>query len=125
MKLIKNLGKCVSRIKRSPNPKRQTYFEVVKDYFKNEQELCDWVLNVWKYAKYMSVDGLCQDYALANLELLKDHWNKEEWINCESLLEHLLTNDPSFYHFDVFFNPKNLLLNKTAIYDIIKKQSTN
>ena len=27
------------RIKRSPNPRRQTFFEIVKEYFRNEQEL--------------------------------------------------------------------------------------
>ena len=113
------------RIKRSPNPKRQTFFEMVKDYFRNEQELCDWILNVYKYAKYMSTDELCQDYALANLELIKDHWKKDEWINCEFLLEYLLMNDPTFYDFEIFMSPKNLLINKTIIYDIIKKQSTN
>ena len=108
------------RIKQSSNPKSQTFFEIIKAYFKNEQEMCDWILNVWKYAKFMLHDDLCKKYMYANLELIKDHRNNEEWISCEFLLEHLVTNDPSFYDFEVFFDPKNLLQSKILIYDIIK-----
>ena len=112
------------RIQRSSDPLRQTYFEMIKSYFKNEQELRDWVLNVWNYSKYMLFDDLCHQYAIANIELIKDHWNEEEWVNSEFLIEHLIANDPAFYDFQVFFNPKNLTMNKTIIYDIIKKQDT-
>ena len=93
---------------------------MMKNYFKNEHELCDWILNLWKYAKYMNYDDIMETYALCNLELIKDHWDHEKYISCEFLIKHLLENDPSFFNFEVFLQPKNLLLNKLAIYDIIK-----
>ena len=40
------------RIRRSENPARQTYHEMIKNYFKHNQELCDWIINLWRYAKY-------------------------------------------------------------------------
>ena len=61
------------RIRRSDNPARQSYHEMMKNYFKNEQELCDWIINLWNYAKYMYVDDLMETYALCNMELIKDH----------------------------------------------------
>ena len=56
----------------------------------------------------MAVDELLEDYTLANLELVKDHWKTNEWINCEFLLEHLLKNDLTFYDFKIFIRPKDL-----------------
>ena len=35
------------RIKHSVDRNSQTFHEMMKEYFKNEQELCDWVVNVW------------------------------------------------------------------------------
>ena len=98
----------------------QEYREIMKNYFKNEHELCDWILNLWKYAKYMNYDDIMETYALCNLELIKEHWDHEKYISCEFLIKHLLENDPSFFNFEVFIQPKNLLLNKLAIFDIIK-----
>ena len=108
------------RIRRSENRVSQEYHEMMKNYFKNEQELCDWILNLWKYAKYMNYDDIMETYALCNLELIKDHWDHEKYISCEFLIKHLLENDPSFFNFEVFHQPKNLLLQKSKIYDIIK-----
>ena len=72
------------------------------------------------------VIGLLMFGILVNLELIKDHWDHENWINCEFLLNHLLTNNPTFHDFEFFLKPKNFLLNKNVIYDIIKvPKSTN
>ena len=92
----------------------------MKNYFKNENELCDWILNLWKYAKYMEYDDIMETYALANLELIRENWDHEKYISCEFLIKHLFKNDPSFFDFEVFVQPKNFLLNKLKIYDIIK-----
>ena len=108
------------RIRRSENRLSQEYHEIMKNYFKNEHELCDWILNPWKYAKYMNYDDIMETYALCNLELIRDHWDHEKYISCEFLIKHLLKNDPSFFNFEVFLQPKNFLMNKLAIYDIIK-----
>ena len=108
------------RIRRSENRLSQEYHEMMKNYFKNEHELCDWILNLWKYAKYMNYDDIMETYALCNLELIRDHWDHEKYISCEFLIKHLLKNDPSFFNFEVFLQPKNFLMNKLAIYDIIK-----
>ena len=108
------------RIRRSQNRVSQEYHEMMKNYFKNEQELCDWILNLCKYAKYMNYDDIMETYAFCNLELIKDHWHHEKYISCEFLIKHLLQNDPSFFNFEVFLQPKNFLLNKLKIYDIIK-----
>ena len=109
-----------SEMRMRRNGVRQEYHEMMKNYFKNEHELCDWILNLWKYAKYMKYDDIMETYALCNLELIKDHSDHEEYISCEFLIKHLLENDPSFFNFEIFLQPKNLLLNKLAIYDIIK-----
>ena len=108
------------RIRRSENPARQTYHEMIKNYFKNNQELCDWIINLWMYAKYMNCDDKMNTYALCNRELIKDQWDNEKYISCEFLLNHLMNNDPSFFNFEIFIQPKNLMINKAYIYDIIK-----
>ena len=108
------------RIRRSENRVSQEYHEMMKNYFKNENELCDWILNLWKYAKYMEYDDIMETNALCNLELIKDHWDHEKYISCDFLIKHLLENDPSFFNFEVFLQPKNFLLHKVKIYDIIK-----
>ena len=95
------------------------YFKMMKKYFKNENELCDWILNLWKYAKFMQYDDIMETYALANLELIRENWDHEKYNSCEFLIDHLLKNDPSFFDFEVFIQPKNFLLNKTKICDII------
>ena len=95
------------------------YFEMIKNYFKNENELCDWILNLWKYAKIMQYDDIMETYAVANLEFIRENWDHEKYISCEFLIDHLLKNDPSFFDFEVFIQPKKFLLNKTKIYDII------
>ena len=69
----------------------------------------------------MEHDETMEIYALFNLELIKDHWDDEKYISSEFLIDHLLRNDPSFFNFEVFIQAKNLMLNKTKIYDIITK----
>ena len=108
------------RIKR----RTSTYYrELIKKYFLNENELCDWIINLWKYAKDMEHDETIEIYALVNLELIKDHWDHEKYISCEFLIDHLLRNDPSFFNFEVFIQANDLLINKVKIYDIITKSS--
>ena len=54
--------------------KRKTsnhYRELIKKYFLYENELCDWIINLWKYAKHMEHDETIEIYALVNLNLLK------------------------------------------------------
>ena len=104
------------RIKRSTS---NSYHELMKKYFKQENELCDWILNLWNYVKVMEYDDIMETYAFVNLELIKDHWDDEKYISCEFLIDHLLRNDPSFFNFEVFIQLKHFLLNKTKIYDII------
>ena len=106
--------------------KRRTstfYRELIKKYFLNENELCDWIINLWKYAKDMEHDETIEIYALVNLKLIKDHWDHEKYISCEFLIDHLLRNDPSFFNFEVFIQANDLLINKVKIYDIITKSS--
>ena len=95
------------------------YCEMMKKYFKNENKLCDWILNLWKYAKVMQYDDIMEIYANVNLELIKENWDHEKYISCEFLINQLLKNDPSFFDFEVFIQPKKFLLNKSKIYDII------
>ena len=95
------------------------YCEMMKKYCKNENELCDWILNLWKYAKYMQFDDIMETYAIANLELIRENWDHGKYISCEFLVNHLLKNDPSFFDFEVFIQSKNFLLHKSKIYDII------
>ena len=102
--------------------KRRTsshYRELIKKYFLYENELCDWIINLRKYAKDMEHDETIEIYALVNLELIKDHWDHEKYISCEFLIDHLLRNDPSFFNFEVFIQAKDLSINKLKIYDII------
>ena len=94
------------RIRQSKNRISQEYHEMMKEFFKNENELCDWILNLWKYAKYMDYDDIMETYALCNLELIRDHWDHEKYISCEFLIDHLLKNYPSFFNFEVFIQPK-------------------
>ena len=60
-------------------------------------------------------------YAFVNLELIKDYWDKENYIDCEFLIGHLLANDTSFFNFEVFIQPKNFSFSKYNIYNIITK----
>ena len=61
------------RIKRSRNQTKQKYHEIIKNYFRNEQGLCDWILNLWKYAKYINYDDILEIHAFCNLELIMDY----------------------------------------------------
>ena len=107
------------RIRRSENPAKQSFQEMMKNYFKDNQELSDWIINLWTYAQFM-FDDTCKTYAYCNLELIKDHWGRENFISCEFLIDHLMRNDPSFFNFDIFCRPQDLMINKSMIYDIIK-----
>ena len=101
---------------------RKNPFEVtMKEYFRSNGELCDWIINLWKYSKEMLNDEVISVYAFANLELIKDHWNHEKYISVESVIDLLLRNDPALFNFEVFIQPKDLLVNKLIIYDIISK----
>ena len=101
------------RIKR----RTSTYYrELIKKYFFNENELCDWIINLWKYAKDME-----HDETIMKKYHGKDH---EKYISCEFLIDHLLRNDPSFFNFEVFIQAKDLSINKAKIYDIITKSCT-
>ena len=99
-----------------------THFrENVKDWFQIEHELCDWIINLWYYSKYMNDDEILEMYAFVNLELIKDYWDKENYIDCEFLIGHLLANYPSFFNFEVFIQAKNYSFSKYNIYNIITK----
>ena len=103
---------------------RKTLFEVqMKEYFKCHGELCDWIINLWNYSKRMLDDEVISVYAFANLELIKDHWDREKYISDELVIDHLLRNDPSLFNFEVFNQPKDLLVNKLIVYDVITKPS--
>ena len=103
---------------------RRTLFEVqMKEYFKCHGELCDWIINLWNYSKQMLNDEVIAVYAFANLELIKDHWDHEKYISDELVIDHLLRNDPSLFNFEVFIQPKDLLVNKLIVYDVITKPS--
>ena len=103
---------------------RKTLFEVqMKEYFKCHGELCDWIINLWNYSKQMLDDEVISVYAFANLELIKDHWDHEKYISDELVIDHLLRNDPSLFNFEVFNQPKDLLVNKLIVYDVITKPS--
>ena len=95
--------------------------ENVKDWFQIEHELCDWIINLWYYSKYMNDDEILEMYAFVNLELVKDYWDKENYIDCEFLIRHLLANDPSFFNFEVFIQAKNYSFSTYNIYNIITK----
>ena len=69
----------------------------------------------------MNEDKILEMYAFVNLELIKDYWDKENYIDCEFLLGHLLANDPSFFNFEVFIQAKNYCLSKYNIYNLITK----
>ena len=107
------------RIRRSENPARQSFHEMMKNYFKHNQELCDWIINLWTYAQFM-FDDMCKTYAYCNFELIKEYWDHENYISCEFLIDHLMKNDPSFFNFDIFCRSQDLMINKVMIYDIIK-----
>ena len=103
---------------------RKTLFEVqMKEYFKCHGELCDWIINLWNYSKRMLDDEVISVYAFANLELIKDHWDCEKYISDKLVIDHLLRNDPSLFNFEVFNQPKDLLVNKLIVYDVITKPS--
>ena len=42
----------LNRIKRGTS---SHYRELIKKYFLYENELCDWIINLWKYAKVWSM----------------------------------------------------------------------
>ena len=68
-------------------------------------------------------DEVIAVYAFANLELIKDHWDHEKYISDELVIDHLLRSDPSLFNFEVFIQPKDLLVNKLIVYDVITKPS--
>ena len=103
---------------------RKTAFEVVmKEYFEFHGELCDWIINLWNYSKEMLNDEVIAVYAFANFELIKDHWDHKKYISVELVINHLLRNDPSLFNFEVFIQPKDVLVNKLIVYDVITKPS--
>ena len=103
---------------------RRTPFEIaMKECFECHGELCDWIINLWNYSKQMLDDEVIAVYAFANLELIKDHWNHEKYISDELVIDHLLRNDPSLFNFEVFIQPKDVLVNKLIVYDVIAKPS--
>ena len=106
------------RIKRGTS---SHYRELIKKYFLYENELCDWIINLWKYAKNMEHDETIEIYALVNLELIKDHWDDEKYISSEFVIDHLRRNDLSCFNFEVFIQAKDFSISKTKIYDIITK----
>ena len=105
--------------------KKTTSRELIKRYFECENELCDWIINLWKYSKEMEYDEVIEMYAFVNLELIKDHWDHEKYISDEFVIDHLLRNDPSFFNFEIFIQPSDLFINKLKIYDIIRKPTAN
>ena len=94
--------------------------ENVKKWFEIEHELCDWIINLWQYSKNAD-DEILGMYAFINLELIKDYWDHENFIDCEFLIGQLLKNDSSFFNFEVFVQAKNLCLSKFMIYNLITK----
>ena len=60
-------------------------------------------------------------YAFVNLELIKDYWDNEKFINCEFLIDQLLKNDSPFFNCEVFVQAKNFCLSKFMIYNLITK----
>ena len=96
-------------------------YENVKKWFEYEHELCDWIINLWLYSKYIGKDKILEMYAFVNLELIKDNWEKEKFIDCEFLISHLINNDASFFDFEIFIQAKNISLSKLNIYNIITK----
>ena len=103
---------------------RRTPFEIaMKEYFDCHGELCDWIINLWNYSKQMLNDEVIAVYAFANLELIKDHWDHEKYISDELVIDHLLRNDPSLFNFEVFIQPKDVLVNKLIVYNVITKPS--
>ena len=103
--------------------KRTALELTMKQYFECHGELCDWIINLWKYSKEMLNDKIIEMYAFANLELIKDHWDHEKYISDEFVIDHLLRNYPSLFNFEVFIQPKDLLINKLIVYDVITKPS--
>ena len=101
--------------------KKVTTRELIKKYFECNGELCDWVI---KKSKEMLDDKVIEMYAFANLELIKDHWDHEKYISDEFVIDHLLSNDPSLFNFEVFIQPKDLLINKLIVYDVIAKKTS-
>ena len=91
-----------------------------KKWFEIEHELCDWIINLWQYSKNLD-DEILEMYAFVNLELIKDYWDHENFINCNFLIDQLLKNDSSFFNFEVFVQAKNLCLSKFMIYNLITK----
>ena len=94
--------------------------ENVKKWFEIEHELCDWIINLWQYSKNLD-DEILEMYAFVNLELIKDYWDHENFVNCDFLIDQLLKNDSSFFNFEVFVQAKNLCLSKFMIYNLITK----
>ena len=103
--------------------KKVTTRELIKKYFECHGELFDWIINLWKYSKEMLDDKVVEMYVFANLELIKDHWDHEKYISDEFVIDHLLGNDPSLFNFEVFIQPKDILVNKLIVYDVITKPS--
>ena len=96
------------------------FHQNVKKWFEIENELCDWIINLWQYSKNLD-DEILEMYAFVNLELIKDYWDNENFINCEFLIDQLLKNDSSFFNFEVFVQAKNFCLSKFMIYNLIRK----
>ena len=103
--------------------KKVTTRELIKKYFECHGELCDWIINLWRYSKEMLDDKVIEMYAFANLDFIKDHWDHEKYISDEFAIDHLLRNNPSLFNFEVFIQPKDLLINKLIVYDVITKPS--
>ena len=92
---------------------------MLKEYYRSNGELCDWIINLWFLSKTEKKKDFSDDF-FANLELIKDNWDKEKFLDVEFVIDHSVRNDPSLFDFDLFNGVKNF--DKTIIYDIILKE---
>ena len=92
---------------------------MLKEYYRSNGELCDWIINLWFLSKIEKKKDFSDDF-FANLELIKDNWDKEKFLDVEFVIDHSVRNDPSLFDFDLFNGVKNF--DKTIIYDIILKE---
>ena len=61
-------------------------------------DIADWILNVWFYAKNLNNDHKIRR-CLMNVELIEENWQKDKWINSDFLINVLLRNDKFFFDF--------------------------
>ena len=97
--------------------RRKLNKNIFKEYFKNTGKLYDWIINLWLYSKKMNDDEVIEMCFFAN------HWDHEKFISDEIVINYLIKNDPSLCNFEIFHQPKNIIINKEIIYEIIKKKN--